>query len=250
MERIGNYREDGKRYQQFSLKKMDMNTARLAQKVSVQAEAPVLPLLFPDPQWGFDTAIRMEDVSFGYSVDDPLLSNITLQIGKGDKIAVVGKNGCGKSTLVKMIVGDLPSALWRHPNLRIGYINQYSVEELDDYANLTVTEFAEKHIAGRAKDEILAKASSNIRQYLGGFGMGGSRYANREIRKLSGGERMRLCFARALADLPHLLLLDESTNHVDLETLQVMGDALNKYQGAVFMVSHNQDFLSRFCKQL
>jgi ATP-binding cassette, subfamily F, member 3 len=78
----------------------------------------------------------------------------------------------------------------------------------------------------------------------------GGRHALRKIGNLSGGERMRLCFAECLKDEPHLLLLDEATKHMDLETLDAMSSALDEFEGAVLMVSHNQGFLSGFCKEL
>jgi len=143
-------------------------------------------------------------------------------------------------------------SLWRQPNIRIGHLTQYAVEELEQYAKKTVVEYAEEHLmSGRATSSIVAKSagSGNVRQYLGSFGLGG-KHAHRPIGKLSGGERMRLCFAKVLADEPHLLLLDESTNHVDIETLESMSKALNEYEGSVLMVSHNQFFLSGFCTEL
>lgn len=95
----------------------------------------------------------------------------------------------------------------------------------------------------------MAKASGNVRQYLGAFGLGG-KHATEMIGKLSGGERMRLCFASVMAEQPHLLLLDESTNHCDYETLDSMARALDSFQGSVLMISHNQGFLSGFCNEL
>jgi energy-coupling factor transporter ATP-binding protein EcfA2 len=95
----------------------------------------------------------------------------------------------------------------------------------------------------------VAKASGNVRQYLGVFGFGES-HALQLIGQLSRAERMRLCFAAILAEEPHLLLLDESTNHCDYETLDSMSKGLNDNQGAVVMISHNQGFLSGFCKEL
>ena len=115
---------------------------------------------------------------------------------------------------------------------------------------MTVVQYAENVLSvGRVSSTIIKAASGNVRQYLGGFGLGGA-HALRKIGTLSGGERMRLCFATVLADEPHLLFLDESTNHVDLETLDCIAEALRDYQGAVLMVSHNQGFLSSFCKEL
>lgn len=262
MDRIGNYREDGKRYKLNSLKKLDESYVRLAQKVHIERDDPVLKLQFPNPTWPpgvpeNSPLIQLDQASFTYNTDTkPLLKDLTLSIARGSKIALVGSNGCGKSTLIKWITGELEGmgkmtgTIWRHPSLRIGHVSQYSVEELEKYAHMTVVEYAEEHLStGRASSTVIKEASGNVRQYLGAFGLGGA-HAHRPIGKLSGGERMRLCFATVLADEPHLLFLDESTNHVDLETLDSMSAALNDYQGAVLMVSHNQAFLSGFCKEL
>lgn len=160
------------------------------------------------------------------------------------------------ATLVKLITGEIEKAgrlegeIWRYPSLRVGHISQYSVEELEEFKTMTVVQYAEKKLAtGRASSKVIAEASGNVRQYLGAFGLGGA-HAHRAIGTLSGGERMRLCFATVMADEPQLLLLDESTNHVDLETLDSMSQALADYTGAVLMVSHNQAFLSGFCNEL
>ena len=273
MDRIGNYREDGKRYKLRSLKALDESSFRLAQKVHIEADEPVVKMFFPNPtrlpNVGLsDDIVRLEGLNFGYPSGDGdrILKDVTLTLSRNSKVALVGKNGSGKSTLVKLISGELPlstnaaaaagnsgpSPLWRHPKLRVAHLTQYAVEEMEHDAQLTVVEYAEQHfMSGRAASSVMANSvgSGNIRQYLGAFGLGGQ-HANRQIGKLSGGERMRLCFAKALSTEPHCLLLDESTNHVDIETLESMSAGLNEYHGCVLMVSHNQAFLSGFCHEL
>jgi ATP-binding cassette subfamily F protein 3 len=260
MDRIGNFREDGKRYKLNSLKKLSEDYVRLAQKVVVEADEPVVRIRLPDPTWPPSIAegspiISFDDVSFKYDSDDGkfLLSQVTASITQKTKLAVVGRNGCGKTTLLKLLLGDLVPTrgkIWTHPNVKVKSISQYSVEELEQYSHLTVVQYAEEYFSrGSASSEVISKAAGNIRQYLGAFGLGGS-HAHRLIGKLSGGERMRLCFASVLADSPHVLLLDESTNHVDLETLDSLAEALRVFKGAIVMVSHNQGFLSNFCNEL
>ncbi len=248
------------------MKKLSEDSLRLAQKVEVEVDEPVVKLRFPNPSWppGIhqpdSTLVRLDDFSFGYSPTSKqcLIKDVTLQIQRSSKIAMVGKNGAGKSTLLKLIAGDIDTTkhytkgeLWRHANLRIGHVTQYSVEELESFAStMTVVEYAEEKLrSGKASSSIVNAASGNVRQYLGGFGLGG-KHAHRPIGTLSGGERMRLCFATVLAEEPHLLILDESTNHLDLETLDALAAALKAYQGAVVMVSHNQGFLNGFCQGL
>ena len=262
MERIGNYREDGKKIKQFSLKTLDASSVRMAEKVQIERDSPVCKLQFPNPAWPPGVSegsplLLLDSVSFGYNaVGESLLVDLTLRIARGTKIALVGGNGSGKSTLIKLITGELEGqgktagTIWRHPSLRIGHMTQYSIEELEEYAHMTVVQYAEDKLSsGRASSNVIKEASGNVRQYLGAFGLGGT-HAHRPILTLSGGERMRLCFATILADEPHLLFLDESTNHVDLETLDSMSTALSAYAGAVLMISHNQGFLSGFCKEL
>jgi len=260
LERIGNYREDGHRYKNFSLAKLSEDYVRLAQKVHIEADEPVIKMTFPIPKYspGMTTTgtslIKMENLTFGYSADKPaLLNELTLDLTRESKVALVGPNGAGKSTLLKLIIGELVSMneihettcdLWRHPNLRVGHMTQYSIEELEEYKELTVLEYAEKTIIKRH-----ASSHGGVRQYLGAFGLGG-KLAHRQIGSLSGGERMRLCFATVLAEEPHLLVLDEPSNHLDMETLDSLSRALNNFQGAVIIVSHNQSFLSGFCKEL
>jgi ATP-binding cassette, subfamily F, member 3 len=288
IERIGNYRQDGKRYKQFSLATLSEDSIRLAEKVEVKAQEAVIQMYFPNPSWppGIgpnDVIVRMENLSFGYIDENgndinnskPLLNNVTASLHRGSKVALVARNGAGKTTLMKLIAGELVLAknptscpdgmtsttatvvasyggeFWRHGSLRIGHVTQYSVEELERaHAAKTVVEYAEEMLkSGRASSSIVAKAGGNVRQYLGAFGLGG-KHALRPIGKLSGGERMRLCFATVLAEEPHLLAMDESTNHVDIETLDSMSRALHAYEGSVLMVSHNQAFLSGFCNEL
>ena len=246
---------------------------RLAEKVVIEADEAVVRMKFPDPVWPPSVAhgsslIQTEDLYFGYrgrhqskeDGDNFLLEDLTLNVNRGSKIALVGRNGSGKSTLLKLLTGDIQipneeayvykGTISRSQKLRIGHMTQYSVEELNEFAEMTCVEYAEEKLRqGKSSSEVISGASGNVRQYLGAFGLGGI-HAHRKIANLSGGERMRLCFATVFAEEPHILVLDESTNHVDVETLDSMAAALNAYQGAVVMVSHNQSFLSGFCKEL
>jgi ATP-binding cassette subfamily F protein 3 len=268
LDRIGNYREDGKRFKLNSLKKLSEEFVRLPQKVSVEIDESVVKLRFPDPVWPPSITegsplVQMKDVNFSYNFsktktngknDSPLLlCNLTLDITQNTKAAIVGANGCGKTTLCNLLVGDINTrvrgTIWRHPTIRIGHITQYSVEEMNKFSHLTLLQYAKENLSGDALSAAIAKASGNVRQYLGAFGLGGS-HATRLISALSGGERMRLCFATALANAPHLLLLDESSNHIDMETLDSLSAALRAFRGAVVVVSHNQSFLSGFCNEL
>jgi ATP-binding cassette subfamily F protein 3 len=183
---------------------------------------------------------------------------LVLDLERSSKVAIVGRNAAGKSTLLKLITGEIgpdegvhfEGNVWRHPSLRIGYVSQHSVEELEAFSEQTVLDYAEEFIRpGKACAQVVQSAGGNIRQYLGGFGLGGA-LAHRLIGSLSGGERMRVCFAQVMSEEPQLLVMDEVTNHLDLETLDSLSTALNAYKGAIVIVSHNQGFLSGFCKEL
>ena len=265
LDRIGNYRVDGKRYKQFSLEKMSDDYVRLAQKVVVEIDEPIVALRLPNPAWppsitDQSPLIQVENVNFSYNTSAQpdaklLLKELTFTITRRTKAAVVGANGCGKTSLLKLLAGEMSvtkrhGAIRKHPNIRVGYINQYSIEELNKYAHMTVVEYAEANLSsGDVCSSITFKSSGNIRQYLGMFGLGGA-HANRPIHALSGGERMRLCFATVLSSMVHVILLDEATNHIDLETMDSLSNALQDWQGAIIMVSHNQGFLSGFCNEL
>lgn len=175
LDRIGNYREDGKRYKLRSFKALDESSVRLAQKVTIEVDDPLIEMKFPSPLWppgvaSGDDIVRMEGLSFGFAVDKFLLDNVTLSLTRGSKVALVGKNGTGKSSLVKLISGDIESAsvkgtIWKHPTLTVGHFSQYSVEELEAYANMTVVEYAEKFLSmSKAAIEGMKKGSGNIRQ--------------------------------------------------------------------------------------
>jgi ATPase subunit of ABC transporter with duplicated ATPase domains len=141
----------------------------------------VVNMYFPTPTWspgiGEDGTIlvRTEDLTFGVRQDTPLLKDVTLSLHRGSKVALVGRNSCGKSTLVNLIVGSLGTSsngthfhgeLWSHPSIRIGHVTQYSVEELEEYRSQTVVEYAETKLrAGKASASIVAKTSGNVRQY-------------------------------------------------------------------------------------
>jgi ATP-binding cassette subfamily F protein 3 len=163
-----------------------------------------------------------------------IFSNVNLMIERGDKVAFVGRNGEGKSTLVKCIMGELQheGTLTLGHNVQIGYFAQNQASLLDE--NLTVFQT----IDDVAKGEIRNK----IRDLLGAFMFGGEA-STKKVKVLSGGERTRLALLKLLLEPVNLLILDEPTNHLDLKTKDVLKQALQDFDGTLICVSHDRDFL-------
>ncbi|PAA49973.1 hypothetical protein BOX15_Mlig033393g1, partial [Macrostomum lignano] len=187
--------------------------------------------------------LQLDEVVFGYPGSDrTVLKGVCACAGSDSRICVVGENGQGKSTLLKIILGDLsPSKGVRHAHrsLRIGYFSQHFVDQLD--LNSTPLEFMARTFPGQPQEA--------YRQQLGQFGAGGD-LALRQIRLLSGGQKCRIAFALIAAGRPNFLVLDEPTNHLDVQTIKALGDALNSFNGGVVLVSHDERLIKMICTEL
>jgi ATP-binding cassette subfamily F protein 3 len=167
---------------------------------------------------------------------------IGMNVNHDDRIAFLGRNGGGKSTLMKTLAEELPpitGEITKHPKLKIGYFSQQQLDTLD----YDSTPFA--HV--QQLDKKLGE--SDIRKYLGGFGFSGDCVFD-SVRHFSGGEKARLALALLIYHRPNLLLLDEPTNHLDLQMREALIIALQTYQGAVVLVSHDRYFVSSITDQL
>ncbi|MDX1334368.1 MAG: ATP-binding cassette domain-containing protein [Gammaproteobacteria bacterium] len=189
---------------------------------------------FPAPKKMPHTLIRMEDVAVGYG-DRELVGNLNLSIESGDRVALLGMNGTGKSTLVKLVAGEHPpmsGTLERHGDLKIGYFSQHQSETLDLQAS--------------ALDALIRLdprlSEQEARDFLGGFGFNGDQALD-PVSRFSGGEKARLVLALLVYTRPNLLLLDEPTNHLDLDMRHALTVALQGYEGAVIVVSHDRHLL-------
>jgi ATP-binding cassette, subfamily F, member 3 len=185
---------------------------------------------FPAPDEMAPPLIALEGVTIGYG-DKAILRRVDLRIDMEDRIALLGANGNGKSTLVKLLAGRLqPMAgeMRRPSKLRIGYFAQHQSEELD----LSLTPIQQtQRIMPLALEE-------KVRAHLGRFGFQQSK-AETKIADLSGGEKARLLLALMSREVPHILMLDEPTNHLDIDSREALIEAINDFPGAVILISHD-----------
>lgn len=191
-----------------------------------------------DAQLSGKLVAELQEVSFGWS-EKPLIDNFSCRILRGDRIGLVGPNGAGKSTLLKLILGELQpdSGSVRHgTHLQVAYFDQLREQlDLDKNALDNVSE-------GRESIEINGKAR-HIMSYLGDFLFSGER-ARTPLRALSGGERNRVLLARLFSKSANILVLDEPTNDLDVETLELLEEVLDNFAGTVLLVSHDRAFLN------
>ncbi len=208
--------------------------------ITPPAEAARHVFSFPTPEELSPPILRLEDVAVGYG-GPPVLRHLDLRIDQDDRIALLGRNGEGKSTLSKLLAGKLEGAgkLTRASKLRVGYFAQHQVDELH------IDETPLQHLQ-RARP---AEAPAKLRARLAGFGLRAEQ-AETVVAKLSGGQKARLSLLLATLDAPHLLILDEPTNHLDIESREALVEALSAYSGAVILVSHDMHLLSLVADRL
>ena len=205
------------------IEKMDIVDAVMADRVTA--------FTFPQPTEMASPLIALEDVDVGYSKDKPVLRRLNLNIDMDDRIALLGANGNGKSTLVKLLANRLAQQegkVHKSGKMRIGYFAQFQTDELD--VNLSPYEVM--------KEVMKDKPESKVRASLGQFGFDKHK-ADTKVGELSGGEKARLLFCLMSHDAPHIMLLDEPTNHLDIDAREALMQALNNYNGAVILVSHD-----------
>ncbi|WP_088311250.1 ABC-F family ATP-binding cassette domain-containing protein [Novosphingobium sp. B 225] len=232
------------------------NSARASTAKQAQSRAKALAKLQPiaelidDPSLSFDfpapdelrpPLITLDLASVGYG-EVPVLSRLNLRIDPDDRIALLGRNGNGKTTLARLLAAQLTpmdGAMAASSRMRVGYFTQYQVEELDR------GETPLQHMTLAMP----AASPASVRAQLGRFGFAGPK-ATTEVGKLSGGERARLALALITRDAPHMLILDEPTNHLDVDAREALVQALNDYSGAVVIVSHDRHMLEMTADRL
>lgn len=201
---------------------------------------------FPNPKEIASPLISINKADIGYTQGHPILKKVYESIDNDDRIALLGANGNGKSTLIKLIAGKLKEMggeVSRNQKLRIGYFSQHQTEELD----VESTPYQEMMSLMRQSNPDVTEPK--VRAKLGAFGFS-KELADNKIKSLSGGEKARLLFAIMSFDAPHLLLLDEPTNHLDIDAREALVQALNNYEGAIVIVSHDPNMVERVADRL
>ncbi len=194
-----------------------------------------LQLQLPEPERLPDPLLTLEDARLGYDAATPVLHGLNLMVRGGARIGVLGVNGAGKSTLIKTLAGlqtPLSGRVLPSRGLEVGYFAQHQLDMLDTQASPL------QQLARRAPDA----REQTLRNYLAGFGFAGER-VNEHVGPFSGGEKARLALALMVWHKPNLLLLDEPSNHLDVETREALAAALAGYGGSLLLVSHDRHLL-------
>eukprot|EP00931_Biecheleriopsis_adriatica_P076579 TRINITY_DN50270_c0_g1_i1.p1 TRINITY_DN50270_c0_g1~~TRINITY_DN50270_c0_g1_i1.p1 ORF type:complete len:766 (-),score=170.00 TRINITY_DN50270_c0_g1_i1:38-2311(-) len=231
-------------------RKLKLSYDGTQEEVSEVQAAATVELNFPDPgvcdSLG-NPLLRFSDAEFGYGELPALFTGLNLSIDQASRIAILGKNGTGKSTLLKLLLGKLkPRAglCSPHRGARIEYVAQHHLEELDGES--CPLEIALERFPGDGS----MTHEQRMRQHLGHFGLGGEVLPHQKVRTLSGGQKFRVSLAMAMHRKPHLLVLDEPTNHLDMETIDALVQALRDFKGGFILVSHDEHLIETACKDL
>jgi len=203
----------------------------------------VREITFPEPEKLLSPPIiAVDDVSVGYDPKAPVLSRVTLRVDTDDRIALLGSNGNGKSTLVKLLASKLQpfsGRITRAEKLSVGYFAQHQVDEL----NLDGSPY--DHVRRLMPDAV----ESKVRGRVGAIGFSG-KAGDTLVRSLSGGEKARLLLGLATFFGPNMIILDEPTNHLDIDSRAALAEAINDFPGAVIMVSHDRYLIEACADQL
>jgi ATP-binding cassette subfamily F protein 3 len=230
--------------ERFRAKSSKASQAQSMMKALDKMEDIILPddlhftgsILIPPPPPSGAEAVRAENLSFAYNAGELILKDVSLQIDSGEKVAIVGYNGTGKTTLLKMIAAQLtPDSGKVTPGHNI--IRGYQAQE---FADILPPEQTVYNVVKNAMSEKIPVNS--LQSILGAFGFCGD-YAHKPVKALSGGEKIRVCFARIFVNPPNLLILDEPTTHLDIAACEALQQALKEYTGTVCLVSHDIEFV-------
>ncbi|MGN0893459.1 MAG: ABC-F family ATP-binding cassette domain-containing protein, partial [Succinivibrio sp.] len=209
---------------------------------AVTLEESPYHIRFEDPERTVDIIADLKELSCGYGLNDIILKNINLMLIAGDRIGLLGRNGQGKSTLIKTLCGviePIHGTVTLGKGIRIGYFAQHELDQLS--GQMSAIDHL-RQIDKNAKEK-------DLRSFLGAFSFGGDK-ATQKVEDMSGGEQARLALAIIAYQKPNLLLLDEPTNHLDLDMREALCVALSSYKGALILVSHDRHLLEAIADKL
>jgi len=231
----------------FNAKRASLVQSRLKmlermQVVEEVLQDPTLTIQFPDPDSLSPPVLQFQDVTFGYSKENVLFKELNIGIDLESRVALVGPNGCGKSTLMNLLSGGLnpiDGRVLRNGKLKFAQFTQHFVDTLD--LEISPLEHFMQTFPG--------VSIQSSRAHLGSFGLSGD-IVLRTINTLSGGQKSRLVFSVLAYRNPHVLLMDEPTNHLDVETIDSLCQALLAFKGGVLIVSHDERLISVVCETI
>lgn len=242
-----------KHLQQF-IDKFRYNAAKSSEAQSRIKKLEKLPILeppeeeatitfrFAEPEKLSPPILQLKDVTFGYTPEKPIIKDVDLDVDMDSRIALVGANGAGKTTLLKLLMEQIRPSLGeahRNGRLRIGYFAQHHVDGMD--LSMSAVQWMAHEFPGKGDEE--------YRRHLGSFGISGP-LGLQKMQLLSGGQKSRVAFACLSMRNPHILVLDEPSNHLDIAGLDALAEALQKFKGGVLMVSHDVSMISAVARNI
>jgi ATP-binding cassette subfamily F protein 1 len=252
------FNEQKKEYEKFEKKIKDMKKkGTLKNKIDEQIKNNKIQRpekdydiridFFPTRKYN-NNIIKLENISFGYNENNLILDDISFGLDMNSRITLVGLNGCGKSTLIKLITQEikpLKGYINISDNIKIGYYNQHFDQQLP--LDKTPIEFLSDIVP---PDELLTMNKYEIvRKYLGRIKLESNAHT-KLISELSGGQKARVAFIKLIFQKPHFLLLDEPTNHLDIETVEILIESLESYNGGILLITHEPEIINKLNTRL
>jgi len=236
---VDKFRYNAKRASLVQSRIKALNKMQLVEEV---IDDPEFKFSFPEPVSELNKVIEVQEVSFAYAGSEFLFQNVDFSVFTSSRIVLLGNNGCGKSTFAKILLGDLEPTkgyVQRDPKLRICFFAQHHIDQLD--------------VKVSPLDHLLAtfpgSKPEQIRPHLARYGIPAD-LAMQRIGTLSGGQKSRIAFAKITYERPHVLILDEPSNHLDLESVTALIYAISTFEGGIVMISHDQSLIQAVAEEI